>query len=1288
MDSKDRAGWSHTLWEPLDKMQQNPLNQKKKEVRVAAYCRVSSGHSNFISLENQVTYYSNYIHNQPNWKLIGIYTDDRISGAIIKNRPGIKRQLRHAKEGRIDLILTKSISRFSRNTKEILEVIDEFKKTNTTIIFENERLEVVNGERSLMLETQAAMAQEFIENLSSLVKFTYNKNLKDGRPHFGNIFGYDPITENTKLMVKINEREAEIVKWIFSEFINGVSYANISRQLNLAGIKTKKDSGKWTGAAIRNILMKIEYTGSKITMKRSKDMLTGKIKDNDPNQQQYLIENSHPSIISLEIFERARKRIDEISYKHINFSEPGMNTLSGRMNCGRCGSKIIRSGKYRFVCAKSKPDVNICNIEKIHVFDPQRMVLRALFERLAGLEVDVIKDRKGIHYEIKCKSVHSEEDIEIKFKKMKEKLEQILLAANSNEHFEFIRLRYFNQLEIAKIQEDEEKYQRIKNEYDEFDKRVNEIEEDTELRAKASEWLKSIRTLDSFIMKSSIEILRAWAFHIEVFSRTAYIVQWIDEKETVIGEDEIPEIMKAAEKKKEEIERQFALHNRSLNENIEKLDSGYRSEEYLEEKTKKVIAFRIDNEREGPSVEISRRVPDINVYSKTEDIIKADVVRLENGLSIKDIDNLKQNIIKTQYEHIKEKKKLKVAAYCRVSTHLEEQKTSLQTQLAFYNYKILSTPNWELAGIYVDEGLSGTRTDKRDSFNRMINDARKGKIDMIITKSVSRFSRNVLDVLETVKLLNELEPSVPVCFEKEKIYSDDKNAGMLLSLMAVSAQDQVIALANNITWGLQNLAKRGITRKTNIYGYTIDEDGSWYIVDEEARIIREIYQIYLSGAKISDIILYLYNKEIKSPTGVEYWTYNTIRAMLKNEKYVGDYEYQRTYTVDTMTGKSRTNRGHVPKYYIENHHIPIIERHFYEAVQTRINESVREPEMNARKAGSAGRASYYQKFYCGECGAVLSRYKSSIYGSREGSQWRCNHSYRVVTSNCGAKMFLEKYMDYNFVKTLEEIKTSKKFRKLIQNSLNRLELTPIELVDKDIVDSQIEELNQQLYTAVDMEVQKNSRDTTLINEITEKIIKLRERQLLYNEKIEKLETEQERFRNLMKCCERIQLISFQKYHNMRPRILQGESFFLTNRVAKNSDYMDNNGTDHFPEEEFTEYVISGSIDLEGYIKFKFAEDIEFGIDMTYEDYQRQFEEEKIKLQWEEFINSEEVSKLKEFCRVPRKSIEIREHLGISSNTSFYKRIKTPLQKAGLIVLIDSESNRDRKYKWIGDSEET
>ncbi|MBN2259248.1 MAG: recombinase family protein [Clostridiales bacterium] len=443
----------------------------------------------------------------------------------------------------------------------------------------------------------------------------------------------------------------------------------------------------------------------------------------------------------------------------------------------------------------------------------------------------------------------------------------------------------------------------------------------------------------------------------------------------------------------------------------------------------------------------------------------------------------------------------------------------------------------------------------------------------------------------------------------------------------------------------------------------------------------------MDGSEISDIIIYLNSKGIKSPKGIDYWDPNTIKAMLKNEKYIGDYEYQRKYTVDTMTGKRRMNRGQVPKYYIEDHHIPIIEKHIYESVQIRIKENRREPVPDARKAGTAGRESYYQKFYCGECGALISRYKSSIYDSRVGSQWRCNHSYRVVTSNCSAKMFMEKYMDYNFVKALEDIKKSKKFRALIRKSLSNLELSPSELEDKEMIEEQIEKLNHQLYTAVDMEVQKNGKDTNLINDITEKIIKLRERQLVYIDRIEKLEDEQERFRNLMKYCENIQPISFRKFHNMRPRIQQGESLYLKSNAAKNSTYMDLDGMDHFPEEVFVEYVLSGSINLEGRIKFKFAEDIEFGIDMTYEDYQRRFEEEKSKIQWEEFMHSEEIIKLKEFCKIPRKPIEIKNHLGISSNISYEKRFRVPLLKAGLIELIDSKCNRDRKYKWVDSNDE-
>src|SRR6056297_555673 len=210
MDIKDRANWTHTLWEPLDKMKQSPLHSKKEGIRVAAYCRISGGDTNFRSLENQVSYFSNYIYKRKNWKCIGIYIDERKSGATMSKRPGIQRLIRHARSGEVDLILTKSIARFSRNTKEILEVIQELKETNTVIYFDREGIEIFRGNSSLMLETHAAMAQDFIENISNLVKFTYRKRLNEGRPMFGDMYGYDYVSPLEKDKVKINEEEAKV----------------------------------------------------------------------------------------------------------------------------------------------------------------------------------------------------------------------------------------------------------------------------------------------------------------------------------------------------------------------------------------------------------------------------------------------------------------------------------------------------------------------------------------------------------------------------------------------------------------------------------------------------------------------------------------------------------------------------------------------------------------------------------------------------------------------------------------------------------------------------------------------------------------------------------------------------------------------------------------------------------------------------------------------------------------------------------------------------------------------
>ena len=313
--------------------------------------------------------------------------------------------------------------------------------------------------------------------------------------------------------------------------------------------------------------------------------------------------------------------------------------------------------------------------------------------------------------------------------------------------------------------------------------------------------------------------------------------------------------------------------------------------------------------------------------------------------------------------------------------------------------------------------------------------------------------------------------------EKEGIKTNDPQSTLLLSLMAALAEDEIISLSNNITWGIKSFAKRGIiTRTTDIYGYRITENREWNIVEEEAAVVRLMYRLYVSGKSIYEIIEHLNKKKIPSPNGNEYWDYNTIRSILASEKYIGDYIFQKTYTPDAVGSKPRVNRGQVPQYYIEEHHEPIVDKGIYEKAQEILNQNKRKITCEARKDGTAGRESYYQKFYCSECGGLISRNSSSSYDSKEGSAWRCRNSYKIVGSTCNIKrMILEQYLDYNFVLTLEAIKKSHEFRKMMEAYLESLDLKSRDLSHMNLLEEQIENLNQELYRAVDTQIQKTAK---------------------------------------------------------------------------------------------------------------------------------------------------------------------------------------------------------------------
>ena len=265
-----------------------------------------------------------------------------------------------------------------------------------------------------------------------------------------------------------------------------------------------------------------------------------------------------------------------------------------------------------------------------------------------------------------------------------------------------------------------------------------------------------------------------------------------------------------------------------------------------------------------------------------------------------------------------EKPKLRVAAYCRVSTDSDEQATSYEAQVSHYTEQITRNPEWAFAGIYADDGISGTNTKKREEFNRMIADCMDGKIDMIITKSISRFARNTLDCLKYIRQLKDR--NIPVFFEKENINTLDAKGEVLLTIMASLAQQESQSLSQNVKLGLQFRYQRGEVQvnHSRFLGYTKDENGRLVIDPEQAEVVRRIYREYLDGYSTDKIAAGLERDGILTGAGNPRWHTSTVAKILRNEKYMGDALLQKTYTVDYLSKKRIKNNGIMPQYYVEN----------------------------------------------------------------------------------------------------------------------------------------------------------------------------------------------------------------------------------------------------------------------------------------------------------------------------------------------------------------------------------
>lgn len=357
--------------------------------------------------------------------------------------------------------------------------------------------------------------------------------------------------------------------------------------------------------------------------------------------------------------------------------------------------------------------------------------------------------------------------------------------------------------------------------------------------------------------------------------------------------------------------------------------------------------------------------------------------------------------------------KRKVAAYARVSTDSEEQLTSYAAQISYYTEYIKGREDWEFVGVYTDEGISGCSTKRREGFQRMISDAMAGKIDLIITKSVSRFARNTVDSLTTIRLLKE--NNVECYFEKENIWTFDGKGELLLTIMSSISQEEARSISENVTWGHR---KRFADGKVSVaysrfLGYDKGPDGKMVVNPEQAEIVKLIYRLFLEGMTPHTIAINLTEKGIKTPGGKDKWNATTIRRILTNEKYKGDALLQKEFTVDFLTKKTKKNCGEIPMYYIEDDHEAIIDPAVFDMVQQ---------EMERRKTGTSrysGVSIFSSKIKCGECGGW---YGAKVWHSTDQYRkviYRCNNKYN--DERCTTPHIMEEEVKAVFLKSLNKL---------------------------------------------------------------------------------------------------------------------------------------------------------------------------------------------------------------------------------------------------------------------------
>ena len=445
------------------------------------------------------------------------------------------------------------------------------------------------------------------------------------------------------------------------------------------------------------------------------------------------------------------------------------------------------------------------------------------------------------------------------------------------------------------------------------------------------------------------------------------------------------------------------------------------------------------------------------------------------------------------------KRQLRVAAYCRVSTDDEEQLTSYEAQKNYYTDKIMTNKEWTMAGIFADEGITGTSARKRPEFLRMIRQCKQGKIDIILTKSISRFARNTVDCLNYIRALKEL--GIAVIFEKENINTLEADSEILITMLGAFAQSESESISSNVRWGKRQAMKEGkaTIQYRYLYGYRKGDDGKPEIIPEQAEVVRKIYDLFLSGTSIRGIKEYLEQNNIRNVDGEVKWARNAINSILTNEKYCGDVLLQKTYIDDCINKKVKKNTGQLPMYLVQNHHEGIISREIFDAAQAELarRSAGKSP---SRKNAPTGRSRYSSKYaltdrlYCGECGTRYQRCTWRNHDSSKRIVWRCVSRVDYGRKYCHNSPTLDEVPLQNAILAAINSSSSDKSNVVyLLNSAMEKELVPIsgQALSISDIEMRLEELKAEfdklLAKAANIEDQSalNDRFRSILQEQTE-----------------------------------------------------------------------------------------------------------------------------------------------------------------------------------------------------------